>query len=145
MNFEQLEKKVQRFNDLPDQEKIGDNNKKIKAAVNDYKKQLLVLESQLDCPNSISDQKRYTDREFIETIAKLNQLKTDIDNETDLNKSVALYLELHRLANGCKFHLESKSMDTVYLDKDDSEDDESEEETKPKKVSKKSAKSKTKN
>lgn len=121
MNFEQLEKKVQVYNELPDQEKLGENYKKIKASVNSYRKKLITLETSLDdYPTNVT--KSYTDKEFLETVTKLEKLKVALDNESGLEKSVALYQELSQLTLNCKSYLENKTMNIKYLDQQDQDD-----------------------
>lgn len=123
MNFESLEKKVSSYNKLPDQDKIGENYKKIKTSINSYRKKLKVITQKIDNPEKYMDNRedQLTDSTFLENINKIEKLKEEInqciDNTINIDKLVSIYLELYQLSNSCKLYLENKQMNIHHLDK----------------------------
>ena len=120
MNLDGLEKKVQIYNKLPDQQKIGDNYKKIKSHVNAYKKKLNILLQTIEEPdNYLDDQNSDTcmsEKEFLIAIENIEKLKKNILEQKHLDKMANMYLELYQLCYNCKYYLENKKMEIEYLD-----------------------------
>jgi hypothetical protein len=124
MNIESLEKKVNIYNKLPDQDKIGDNYKKVKSSIHFFRKRLTILSEKVDNPEEYVDVESFNENEpilndtaFMNIITKIEGLQKNIieNDELGVDKLVIMYLDLYKLSSQCKLYLEKKQMKQIIV------------------------------